>query len=92
MEIQRVYQVRTVADLPDHVAGRGGTAFTPVIRYINEHKHFRDALLIYFTDGFGEYVIPRPRTYRNLWVVFGNEKNLSVNEPYGIALPLKEHS
>lgn len=91
MEIQRVYQVRTVTDLPDHVTGRGGTAFSPVIRYINEHKYFRDALLIYFTDGFGEYVIPRPRTYRNLWVVFGDEKNLSVNEPYGMALPLKEH-
>ena len=70
--------------------GRGGTSFTPVIEYINEHRYFRDALLIYFTDGYGESSIPRPRTYRNLWVVLGRASDLSVENPYGLVLPLEE--
>ena len=89
-EIQRVYQLKSPKDLPNRVEGRGGTSFTPVIEYINEHRYFRDALLIYFTDGYGEASIPRPLTYRNLWVVLGNTSNLSVENPYGLALPLEE--
>lgn len=87
--IQRVYELKSPNDLPDHVNGRGGTAFTPVINYINENRRFRDALLVYFTDGFGESRIPKPLTYRNLWVVLGNPENLSVKRPYGAVLPLK---
>ena len=89
-EIQRVYRLKSPKDLSDRVKGRGGTSFTPVIEYINEHRYFRDALLIYFTDGYGEASIPRPLTYRNLWVVLGNASNLSVENPYGLALPLEE--
>lgn len=89
-EIQRVYQLKSPKDLPNRVEGRGGTSFTPVIEYINERRYFRDALLIYFTDGYGEASIPRPLTYRNLWVVLGNASNLSVENPYGLVLPLKE--
>ena len=39
--------------------------------------------MVYFTDGFGESEIPRPKTYRNLWVVIDDTKNLSVRNPYG---------
>lgn len=89
-EIQRVYQLKSPKDLPNRVEGRGGTSFTPVIEYINKRRYFRDALLIYFTDGYGEVSIPRPLTYRNLWVVLGNTSSLSVENPYGLALPLEE--
>lgn len=87
-KVQRVYRVHTSADLQNKVAGRGGTAFSPVIEYINRDKYFRDALLIYFTDGFGEDKIPRPRTYRNLWVILEDVSYLSVTEPYGMVLSL----
>jgi predicted metal-dependent peptidase len=87
-QVQRVYKAKTPADIKKKVAGRGGTWFTPVIDYVNSDKYFRDALLIYFTDGYGETEIPKPRTYRNIWVVFGNAKHLSVKEPYGIVLTL----
>ncbi len=87
--IQRVYELKSPNDLPDHVNGRGGTAFTPVINYINENRRFRDALLIYFTDGFGESRIPKPLTYRNLWVILGDPECLSVKRPYGAVLPLR---
>ena len=82
-EVQRVYLVKTQTDIKKTVVGRGGTAFTPVIEYVNNDRYFRDALLIYFTDGYGEREIPRPKTYRNLWVILGNPKDLSVKEPYG---------
>ncbi len=87
-QVQRVYKAKTPADIQKKVAGRGGTWFTPVIDYVNNDKYFRDALLIYFTDGYGEAEIPKPRTYRNIWVVIGNAKHLSVKEPYGIVLSL----
>ena len=82
-EVQRVYSVKTQVDIKKNVVGRGGTAFTPVIEYVNNDRYFRDALLIYFTDGYGEREIPRPKTYRNLWVILGNPKDLSVKESYG---------
>lgn len=85
-EVQRVYKAKTPADIKLKVAGRGGTWFSPVIEYVNKDKYFRDALLIYFTDGYGESEIPRPRTYRNMWVVLGNPKHLSLKEPYGAVL------
>ena len=87
-QVQRVYRAKNVGEIQKKVAGRGGTMFTPVIEYINNDKYFRDALLIYFTDGFGEREIPKPKTYRNLWVVFEDERHLSVKEPYGVVLKL----
>lgn len=89
-EVQRVYSVKSKADLPKRVVGRGGTAFTPVIEHINNDRSFRDALLIYFTDGFGEREIPRPKTYRNLWVILGDADDLSLKEPYGAVVSFSE--
>lgn len=87
-KIQRVYQVKSKGDIKKNVMGRGGTAFTPVVEYINDHREFRDALLIYFTDGYGEGSIPRPKTYRTLWVVLGAARHLSLEEPYGMVVTL----
>lgn len=87
-EIKRIYKVRKASDIQDKVSGRGGTSFIPVIEYINSNKYYRDALLIYFTDGYGDYKIPKPKTYRNLWIVLEDEKNLSVKEPYGLVVKL----
>lgn len=86
-QVQHVYRVRTKADVQGSVHGRGGTAFTPVIEYVNNDRYFRDALLIYFTDGWGEDWIPRPLTYRNLWVLTEGEY-LSVKEPYGAVVSM----
>ena len=87
-KVQKVYKVLKPNDIQKKVAGRGGTAFTPVINYINKERYYRDALLIYFTDGFGEYSIPKPKTYRNIWVILDNENNLSLKEPYGVKIKL----
>lgn len=88
-KVQRVYSVAKPADVQKKVAGRGGTEFSPAIEYINNNRYYRDALLIYFTDGFGEIKIPKPRTYRNIWVVFDNVRNLSVKETYGVVIALE---
>ena len=87
-EVRRVYKAKTPADIKKKVAGRGGTWFSPVIDYVNKDKYFRDALLIYFTDGYGEREIPKPRTYRNIWVVIDDARHLSLKEPYGTVLTL----
>ena len=90
-QIQRVYRVHTRADVQLSVLGRGGTAFTPVIEHINGDRYYRDALLVYFTDGWGEQSIPRPRTYRNLWVLTRGDY-LSVEEPYGAVISMDGRS
>lgn len=94
-EVQRVYQAKSMADVQTKMRGRGGTSFIPAIQYINGEKpfdnptkypyagKFRDALMVYFTDGYGDYEIPKPKTYRNLWVVLHDTKCLSLKEPYG---------
>ena len=98
MEIGKVYEARSMADVQTKMSGRGGTSFIPVIEYINgdpKYSHlkgsgkFREALLVYFTDGYGDYEIPKPMTYRNLWVVMEDEKALSLKEPYGDVKSLK---
>ena len=88
-EIQKVYRAKTKNDVDLNIQGRGGTAFTPVIEYINQHRELRGSVLIYFTDGFGEERIPKPHTYKNLWVVLDDIDNLSLENPYGSAICLK---
>ena len=87
-EIGRIYQARTMKDIKLKVTGRGGTCFTPVIDHINKTGKYRDAVLIYFTDGYGEEEIPKPKTYRNLWVIIGNKQYFSVEQPYGEVLEI----
>lgn len=60
----------------------GGTCFSPAIQYVNENN-YRDAVCIYFTDGYGEAEIPKPRVQKMMWVVLDDVQNLSVKEPYG---------
>ncbi len=88
-KVQRVYKVKNQSEVKKSVKGRGGTAFSPVIEFINNDRYYRDAVLIYFTDGFGEEKIEKPRTYKNIWVVFNDKNNLSVEEPYGEVLTIK---
>ncbi|MGN1416260.1 MAG: VWA-like domain-containing protein [Oscillospiraceae bacterium] len=89
-EIQRIYLIHNPSDVKLDVAGRGGTAFTPVIEHINSDRYYRDALLIYFTDGYGEDRIPRPMTYRNIWVITGRSEELSLKNPYGAVISFEE--
>ena len=101
-EIGRIYSPKNIAQVDNKVTGRGGTCFTPVVEYVNGEKKYlndpkkypdagkyRNALFVYFTDGFGEYEIPKPMTYRNLWVVLHDVKNLSVKEPYGDVVSIR---
>ena len=85
-EIQRIYRARSAQDISYDIHGRGGTSFVPVIDYVNENRYFRDAILIYFTDGMGDHSIPRPLTLRTMWVLQNDNCRLSVRNPYGEVL------
>ncbi|MHB1423660.1 MAG: VWA-like domain-containing protein [Gemmataceae bacterium] len=54
------------------VSGRGGTDFTPVIEFLDEHRNYDGAII--FTDGYAP-VPPRPKNRRTrlLWL-FNHEK------------------
>ena len=88
-EIGKVYEAKKPSDVQTKVSGRGGTSFIPVVDYINETGKFRDALMIYFTDGLGIMKSRNQELFRNMWVVLGDEKNLSLKNPYGEVKSLK---
>lgn len=82
-EVQRIYKAKSINDVSFDVFGRGGTSFIPVIDYINNHRYYRDSVLVYFTDGMGDWSIPKPLVYKMLWVLYNDECKLSVQKPYG---------
>lgn len=95
-EINNIYDAKNISQVHTKVGGRGGTSFIPVIDFVNgnlsenskwtKHPKYgkcRDTLLVYFTDGYGDFEIEKPKTYRNLWVVLQDVKCLSLKEPYG---------
>ena len=89
-EICKHYIAKSPKDLQLDVKGRGGTSFTPVIEMLNSAKgKYKNAILIYFTDGGGEMTIPRPQTFANIWVLTSGEY-LSVEKPYGEVRSLEE--
>ena len=50
------------------VTGGGGTDFRPVFSYIEEHSELDPNLLIFFTDGYGDYP-ERPPPYPVMWLL-----------------------
>ncbi len=84
--IRREYPVKTFRDVKERTGGRGGTSFSPVFEYANNHAI---NLLIYFTDGKGEEKLKiKPRGYKILWILSGRGDRLSLKEPYGAVLKL----
>lgn len=81
------YIAKSAKDVQTNISGRGGTSFTPVIEYINDHN-YRDALFIYFTDGEGESDIPKPKVSKVVWVLPSQKYKLSVKNNYGKVLYL----
>lgn len=81
-KIQKITEIKKKSDIPDEYHGRGGTSYLPVIDYINSHPRYRNALLIYFTDGYGDGEIPKPKVRQTVWVLTGGDY-LSLKKPYG---------
>ncbi len=90
LAIRHMYKARSVEEISYDIHGRGGTSFVPVIEYVNSNRYFRDAILIYFTDGMGDHSIPRPLTLRTMWVLHNEWCELSVRNPYGEVLFMNE--
>ena len=81
-KIQKITEIKKKSDIPDRYHGRGGTSYLPVIDYINSHPRYRNALLIYFTDGYGDGEIPKPKVRQTVWVLTEGDY-LSLKNPYG---------
>lgn len=66
-EVHTVGQVENEMDIENlNLKGGGGTDFRPVFRWIEENKP-QTKLLIFFTDGYGEF--PEDTNIRTLWCV-----------------------
>ena len=64
--------------------GGGGTDFRPVFRYVDEHPELDPALLIYFTDGYGDCP-ERPPAYPVMWLLAGDGRE----QPWGLNVRFK---
>lgn len=93
-EVKHVYEIKQKNQIHKEVHGRGGTIFTPAIDYVNEHN-FKNAVSIYFTDGYGESEVPVINTKKHIWVITNCTSNeeakqtLSVVNPQGSVRALK---
>ena len=85
-EVRRTYSMESVKDVKPRLDVRGATAFTPVFSLANQN---RVDLLVYFTDGKGEERLREaPRGYKVLWVLTGENPQLSLHTPYGLVREL----
>ncbi|MBV7271887.1 peptidase [Clostridiaceae bacterium UIB06] len=83
-QIRRVYKAKSKKDIKSKLDTKGGTAFSPVIEYMNKLS-MRNCFLIYFTDGVGEKKLNvAPINYKILWVLTGKDEKLSLDRSYGI--------
>ena len=69
------------------IAGRGGTDFRPVFKYVKE-KSLHPDILIYFTDGYGSWPEKAPRNYITIWVLTGDSGYGCREIPWGVNLKL----
>jgi len=81
-EVSGTRWVGPYEDIPE-VTGGGGTSFVPVMRHISEMEHDRPDVLVYFTDGFGEFG-NAPPDFEVIWVI-----NSQVVAPYGTTIHVK---
>lgn len=87
-QIRRIYKVKNKKDVKKKPDTKGGTAFSPVIEYMNKHN-MANHFLIYFTDGLGEVKLSCiPANYKILWVLTGKEESLSLEKSYGVVKKL----
>ena len=85
-EVRRTYTMESVKDVKPRLDVRGATAFSPVFALANQN---RVDLLVYFTDGKGEERLREtPRGYKVLWVLTGENPQLSLHNPYGMVREL----
>ena len=95
--IHKVYDASDDREIQFKLKGFGGTAFTPVIEFINGKnipeefkqywRHPDDSVLCYFTDGYGESEIPKPLVKKVLWVSV--DGYMSLRQPYGKVVSIK---
>lgn len=67
-----IFQPWEPIDVPRQLGGGGGTRFSPTFEWI-AGLHARPDLLVYFTDGEGEFP-PQAPGYPVIWLVKGNGK------------------
>lgn len=75
--VGKVYEANCPEEVQLDVSGRGGTSFTPVFEWIKENKN-NDTILIYASDGYGEYKLEEDNiTQSTIWLMTREKACLS---------------
>ena len=78
--INKVYQAGCPEEVQPDVLGRGGTEFSPVFKWMEEENK-KDAILIYCTDGYGEYQLDQSIKITGqgfIWLLTEHKDDLSL--------------
>jgi predicted metal-dependent peptidase len=86
-EVQKEYKLSKYKKLDTNFKGRGGTSFKPIFEYVKE-KHIKTDLLVYMTDGYGDFPDQKPK-YPTIWV--STSPLSSVNFPFGHAISIADN-
>jgi predicted metal-dependent peptidase len=78
--IIKIPPIPTISEIKKKVKS-GGTSFIPAFEYIKKVMHDDIDLLVYFTDGYGDYPKWRPK-YSVLWVVTTKIEKLKESNNY----------
>jgi len=65
--------------------GGGGTSFVPVYNHLDEHG-IRPDVLVYFTDGWGDYPVD-DHGINTIWVITGGQENIDSLQGHGNRIP-----
>lgn len=68
------------------IHGRGGTYFTPVIEWFNNHKEY--SAMLYFTDGYAE--LPPNTTRPMMWIISSNGSPKAIESHNGKKLIIEK--
>jgi len=85
--VQKVYKLQKHGKVDTKFKGRGGTSFVPSFKYFEE-KRSKPSLLIYFTDGYGDF--PPKETMRTVWVITSSGSG-DIKVPFGRVIKLDKH-
>jgi predicted metal-dependent peptidase len=87
-DVRKVYEINSYKEDINHIefVGGGGTDFSPVFEYIDNH-HMKIDLLIYFTDLQGIYPQKTHFSYKVLWIT--TPTNAGEKVPFGHIIAIK---
>lgn len=88
-EVKDAFESVDIDEILEHLKkrkGYGGTSFVPIFKWIEDEKP-NSKILIYFTDGYGDFPKRNEYGWQTIWVYTGDNKE---EPPFGLWIPMED--